>query len=63
MQVLAPQPLGETGHAAMGEAPAEVAAAAESGLPSSEQVAAAGAGARPEQGGDRRGRAAHTGCC
>ena len=49
-EVLEPQPLEQTGPAAMVEAPAEVAAAAESGLPSSEQVAAAGGGARPEQG-------------
>ena len=49
-EVLEPQPLEQTGPAAMAEAPAEVAAAAESGLPSSVQVAAAGAGARPEQG-------------
>ena len=53
-EVLAPQPL-ETGPAVRAEAPAEVVAAAESGLPSSEQVAAAGAGARPEQGAAAEG--------
>ena len=53
-EVLAPQPL-EAGPAVRAEAPAEVVAAAESGLPSSEQVAAAGAGARPEQGAAAEG--------